>query len=665
MKNLLTFIIVVFGFFFGFSQQIKMIPPSSQKIEQGSNLQNSAIRDSIMGKFGGKSTKLNKNPDAKIEDYLLISHSYDTIVVDTSLSINKYYKLNFLRKDNFELIPFSNTGAAYNELGFNYKTDMYAEMGAKNKNIAYEDAHDVVYYDLPTPFTELMYRSVFEQGQLLNAVYSVNTSREFNFSISRKGLRSLGNFQNFLTSSSNFKFTANYSSKSKKYYLRSHYSNQRLFGEQNGGISDLDVDNFENGVNQYLDRGVFDPNFENAHNELLGKRFYIDQLYKFHQNDTLKTNKLEVYNSILFEEKGYKFQQNSLDDFFGEGFSNQEINDKIFLTSLIVDAGLNFKSTALGNISAGLIFRDDKYSIQNFELEDFIDSSQSINSSTLYLSAGYSKKIKETIFNFIFKNHVFGDSQSGLIKSNIEFDLKNQNSLNVGFSILNSIPDYNQRLYTSNYINYNWNNDFHNVETRSLNLTLKLKRLLNINIDYVNIQNHIQFEEIETGNVDDGFIYNVKPIQYDDRLDLFKVRLKRSIDFGKFSVDSALLFQKSMSDDIINLPQIVSRNTIYFSTDMFKKALYLQTGFGVKYFSKFYMNGYDPLLAELYIQNDKEIGNFPLIDFFINAKIQQTRLYFKFEHFNSSLTGYNYYSAPNYPYRDFSFRFGLVWNFFM
>ena len=212
MKNLLTLVIVVFGLFFGFSQEIQMLPPSSQKIEQGSNLQNSAIRDSIMGKFGGKSTKLNKNPDAKIEDYLLISHSYDTIVVDTSLSINKYYKLNFLRKDNFELIPFSNTGAAYNELGFNYKTDMYAEMGAKNKNIAYEDAHDVVYYDLPTPFTELMYRSVFEQGQLLDAVYSVNTSREFNFSISRKGLRSLGNFQNFLASSSNFKFTTNYSS---------------------------------------------------------------------------------------------------------------------------------------------------------------------------------------------------------------------------------------------------------------------------------------------------------------------------------------------------------------------------------------------------------------------------------------------------------------------
>ena len=77
------------------------------------------------------------------------------------------------------------------------------------------------------------------------------------------------------------------------------------------------------------------------------------------------------------------------------------------------------------------------------------------------------------------------------------------------------------------------------------------------------------------------------------------------------------------------------------------------------------MNGYDPLLSELYLQNDKKIGEFPLIDFFINAKIQQTRIYFKFEHLNSAITGYNYYSAPNYPYRDFTFRFGLVWNFFM
>ena len=77
------------------------------------------------------------------------------------------------------------------------------------------------------------------------------------------------------------------------------------------------------------------------------------------------------------------------------------------------------------------------------------------------------------------------------------------------------------------------------------------------------------------------------------------------------------------------------------------------------------MNGYDPLLAEFYTQNDTELGGFPKLDFFLNVKIRQTRLFLKAEHFNSSFTGYNYFSAPNQPYRDFTIRFGLVWDFFL
>ena len=661
----LLFLLVVLSFIHGYSQDSSPPPVPLMKIKEGVNIQNSSIRDSIMNKFGGKSTKLNKNPDAKIEDYLMITHDYDTIVVDTSLTIQKYYKLNFLRKDDFELIPFSNTGNAYNVLGFKSKATQFSEMGAKNKAIAYDNVDDVVYYDLPTPFTELMYRSVFEQGQILDAVYSVNTSRQFNFTISKKGLRSLGNYQNFITSGSNFKLITNYFSKNKKYFLRTQYANQKLFAEQNGGITNSDIENFENGVNQYLDRGVFDPNFENAHNELLGKRFYIDQVYKFNKNDTLNKSRLEVYNSVLIEEKQYKFQQSSLDEFFGEGFSSQQVNDKTFLNTFKIKAGLNFKSDKLGDVTAGLIFRDEKYSLQNFEIEDYVDPNRSINSSTVYLSAGYSKKIKQTQFNFSSSNYLFGDSESSSIKSTIELDLKKKNSLKIALSLLNSTPDYNQLLFSSNYVNYNWDNEFQNIKTKALSLNLKLDKIINLDVDYTNIANHIQFEQIETGSTDNGFTYSIKPIQHESLIDLLKIKLNRSVSFGKFSIDSSLMFQKSISNDLVNVPNIISRNTIYFSSDLFKKALYLQTGFGVKYFSKFYMNGYDPLLSELYIQRLKEIGDFPMIDFFINAKIQQTRLYFKFEHLNSSLTGYNFYSAPNYPYRDFTFRFGLVWNFFM
>ena len=92
--------------------------------------------------------------------------------------------------------------------------------------------------------------------------------------------------------------------------------------------------------------------------------------------------------------------------------------------------------------------------------------------------------------------------------------------------------------------------------------------------------------------------------------------------------------------------------------------MYLQTGISFKYFSKFYANEYNPLVSSFHIQSEKQIGGFPMIDIFVNAKIQQTRLYFKAEHINSSTTGNNFYSSPSYPYRDFLIRFGLVWNFF-
>ena len=665
MKNYLVLILVVFWSIQGFGQDFQMPKGPPQDLEQGGNLRNSSIGDSLMSKFGGKSTRLNKNPDAKIQDYLIITRQNDTVIIDTSLTIEKYHKINFLRKDDFELIPFSNTGVAYNTLSFSANNSIKPKMGASNKYISYKSVDDIVYYDLPTPFTELMYRSVFEQGQLLDATYSVNTSRQFNFSISRKGLRSLGNYQNFLSNSSNFSFTTNYFSKNKKFKLRTHYTNQKLFSEQNGGISDSDISSFENGDNQFLDRGVFDPNFENAHNEFLGKRFYSDQSYKLKEKDSLISTSLELFNSISLEEKKYKFQQNTSNEFFGNSFLPQEINDKIFLNTFNLESGFILESDSYGKFNLGLRYTADRYFMENFQIDQYVDNSQEINSKTTFFSGSYSNQISKIKLYFNTENFIFGDNKSNSISSALVFNLKNDNSLIFKYNISSVAPNYNTLIYRSNYENYNWDNEFDNSVTNSIKFRIELKNILDLDVDLISVKKHIQFERFTIENLDGSFDYSITPVQYSEDLEVLKFKLARKINFGKFSIDSKLLLQKTLSNDILNLPELVSRNTFYYSTEMFKKALYLQTGFGVKYFSSFYMNGYDPLLSELYVQNEKEIGGFPIIDFFINAKIQQTRLYFKFEHFNSSFTGYNYYSAPNYPYRDFTFRFGLVWNFFM
>ena len=132
-------------------------------------------------------------------------------------------------------------------------------------------------------------------------------------------------------------------------------------------------------------------------------------------------------------------------------------------------------------------------------------------------------------------------------------------------------------------------------------------------------------------------------------------------------IPSGILYQNVKdTNNTLNVPEFLTRNTLYYSNHFFKNnALYLQTCVTFNYFTEYSMNAYDPLLSEFYVQTENQYGAFPRLDFFINAKVRQTRIYLIAEHFNSAWTGYNFYSAPNYPYRDFIIRFGLVWNFFL
>ena len=655
MKNyFLLFILLIF-----------IVKSYSQKkpplIDLNDDISLSGLSDSIRTNYGNqRSTRLIKNLNAKIEDYLIINHHGDTIIVDTSLTINKFHKINYLRKDNFELIPFSNTGHTYNSLSYSSeKSKIFPSFGSRAKHFSYMEIEDVNYYDVPTPFTELMFRSVFEQGQLLDALYSVNTSRKFNFTISRKGLRSLGNYQHFLSSSSNFRFSTNYNSEDKRYMLRTHYVSQKLFAEQNGGIRDQDIIDFENGTDEFLDRSVFDPYFENADNELVGRRYYVDHNYKLSKKtDSIISNMLSIGNTISYEKRFYKFNQSSANEYFGESYNFSGIDDKSRLRSFLFKISADYKTKNLGDFNLGLEYNNHKYSFGNIDSLNVSGIPDGIKYSGMTLYSSYSKRINKFNINANFSSSISEDISGNSLDGNLSYKLNDDIDIMGNVSISSRQPNYNFSLFKSNYISYNWENNFQNIENREFNLKFKSNKYFNLSLDYIDINNYTYFTKDN--------LNAIKPFQYSDNINLIKIRVSRAFSIKKFFYDSQIQYQKiSNASGVLNVPEIIARNSIYYSSHLLDKALFLQTGFSISYFSKFYMNSYDPLLSEFYVQNSKKIGGFPLMDFFVNAKIQQTRLYFKLEHFNSSFTGYNFYSAPNYPYRDFSFRFGLVWNFFL
>lgn len=602
-----------------------------------------------------------KNKVAKVEDYLIIGIERDTTYLDTTLSLKKDYKFNYLRKDNFGLIPFANIAQPYNKLTHDFKTNRSLPVfGARAKHFNYMEAEDINYFHVPTPLTELFYRTTFEQGQLLDALFTVNLSKEFNFSIAYKGLRSLGKYQHVLTSVGNFRFTSNYITKNHKYQARAHIVMQDILNEENGGLSDEDVENFKSGDAEFIDRSVFAPNFENAENILEGKRFYLDHQYNLIKPSDSLTNRLSVGQVISFEDKYYQFTQAARSDFFGEAFLNASINDKVTLEEFSNRFFAQYKNKVLGQLQFNADYYNYNYGYDAITVIDGVRIANRLKGNVFGIGGSYKNSIGGFKLDGTFGLNVSGDFNGNYLDLNASYTLNSDINVLARLNSNSKRPNFNMLLHQSDYLNYNWDTTdrFSNVQTQNLGFKIESERIASAAIEYTTLNNHTYFAK-DINN-------NVKPMQTDQTINYVKINVSKEFKFGKFALDNTLMYQNVLDGEgILNVPQFITRNTIYFSDHLFKKALFLQTGITFNYFTDYAMDAYDPLLAEFYVQNQTTIGDFPRLDFFINAKIRQTRIFIKAEHFNSSFTGYNYFSAPNNPYRDFTIRFGLVWNFFL
>ena len=611
--------------------------------------------------ISGGNDSVSKKKLPKITQYQIISHTNDTTYVDTTLTIQKEYKFNYLRKDNFGLMPFSNLGQTYNSLTYNFQnTSLMPDFGARARHFNYMEIEDIKYYRVPTPLTELYFKTAFEQGQQTDAFFTVNTSPQFNFSIAYKGLRSLGKYQHILTSSGNFRFTSNYQSKNNRYAARWHIVTQDLLNQENGGLQDDNVAYFESGEPEFIDPSILEVNFENAESVLKGKRVYLDHTYNIiKKGDSLSKNKLSIGHIMNFEDKYFQYDQTTANSLFGQANVTSGVKDRTTLEYFYNQLQLNYSNNILGSV---------QFNVSNSNYNYGYDKVAVINANTItnrlkgdIFSAGgtYRKQYKGFELNGELGINISGQFEGNFLKATATFNLNDEIAASATLNHSSKAPNYNALLYQSNYESYIWQNSFNNTETQQLAFQLKYKSLANITVDINTINDYVYFKKDETS-------LQVNAFQNNNTITYLRAKLENEIKFGKFALNNTILYQNVQDDNsVLNVPELTTRNTLYFSSHIFKKAMYLQTGVTLNYFTKYYMNAYNPVLAEFYVQTDREYGDFPRLDFFINAKIRQTRLYLKAEHFNSSFTGYNYYSAPNYPYRDFVVRFGLVWNFFL
>ena len=633
MKKQLTILLLVFSIF-SFSQDDTTI-----NLEQ--NLIDNPV-DTVKSKYF-------KFDTSKLQFF---NEENDTIILDTTLSIKNYYSFNFLKKDDFHLLKANNVGRFYNKLTYELPDDNIPKLGYSANDVMLINREDVLFSKVAYPLTELFFKSVYSQGQLTDAYFTSNLNQDLNFSIAFKALRSLGNYQNSLFGSKQFRTTLNFNG--EKISTRFFYLSQSFERNENGGLTSSSIENFESEDPIFDERSKLNVKFEDAKNNYQQRIFYLKNNFSLINKNN---NSFEIYHVFDFETTNNRYSQDNASFYYGNLISgNNNLIDHYKLRTLSNRFGLTKDNLFFDRLHLQL----NNYNLNYFKVESGMDNKVfSKNFSS------FSIKAFKNLYNFDLsidlEQKINGDQLGNNFIAKLKREFSKNNWFNISLSLTQKHPGFIYENFISGYDNINWMQSLKLVENKSIDLKISNSVFGNINFNHSIIDNFFYVSTDQDSQEIMAPILN----QYEGKIKYSSLKLEKSFDFGKWTLHNSIIYQMiNQNEDILNLPQFMSRNTLFFSERIFRNTLAIQTGLNFKIFSKYYANEYNPLISDFHIQNQKKIGSFPLFDFFFNAKIRQTKIFIIAEHINSSFTGNNFYSTPESVYRDFGVRFGFKWNLF-
>lgn len=649
---------------------------------------------------------LKSMEEVTVSDYKMLYLDETEKSVDTSLSLAGEYAFNFLRKDYFELLPLPNMGEGFNRLGYDFHEQSYTpQMGARVKHFGYFEKEDVPYYEMPSAYTELFFKTTFEQGQHLDVTLAINTSPKFNIAVSFKGFRSLGKYTSSLSRSRQFRISTQYQTYNHRYRLRLHQTTQSLENDYNGGLNNDGVYFFENAPNYvvaddqgqavlnengeeeivfydgFLDRSQL-PTQVAGTNVLEGKRYFMDHQYRmFPVAKDTTAYKMTLGYRAYYENKNYQLNQSRVNNYFYETFNEGSAVDTTYYSTLENSLYAKFENTFLGKLKVDLHHLQWDYSFAENEYQKDTLLPNSINANQLAAEAKWSKSIFGVKAEAGFYNSFKTEYGTRAWDVAVSRKLVKGIHLRAAYKDRSQPLNFNYHLVQSDFREYTWHNpDLINQEFKTKSLVLSHPKWGRISGEWTGIDNYTFFNNT-TLLKDLNKRFKLEVVQMDKKIDYFKARFDQRLDFGKFSWINAVQFQEVTQEEnpdellsgplALNVPKWLARSTLMLTSSMFNAALFFQSGATFVFFTDYYADQYNPLIAEFVTQNNTKIGEYPRVDFFFNAKIQSSRLFIKLENVNSTLehliypdAPYDYYAAPFTPYRDFSIRIGLIWNFF-
>jgi hypothetical protein len=623
----------------GQSTDRKVLQEGNEGDEKG---RKKLIDDSTKMVFGPKTTLYFIEEDVK-------KNRIRKYEVDTLLNNFHYYEPN--AKSGWRYQDLGNIGSAAIPIFPQMPHVIGTTSGFHAYDIYFKSPENNRYFDTKSPYTNM---SAFFGGgnrNMLDIVFARNVNSNWNLGFNyhtiraRKTLNPNARDDHFADQNA-YSFHSNFKSKNEKYFALFAFSRMRHLVREQGGIIPLSVDSTSLPF-AYEDAKVWLRN---------SRAIELRQDYRlYHQFSLLKG--LQVYHildkkkqSIQFtsnlsnrDGEFFKFydQQNYTEAPFPPFFNPSSTNNLNHFSAWTNEAGLK-GDLGVFYFNAFTKFRNGRLTGLNYE--------KNFSFNELYVGGNLRGDLNE-------KWSFEGDLEyllPGAFKIQSQFI-----SPFLEASYIKSLykPTAMQQLYVGNH--HIWENDFSNIGADEIKGILKAdfkKIKFRPGLTLSRINNFVYFNSSQQAEQADGQIYLLMP------------SLNTSFNLGKkFFWENEIIYNLKSGDaaEVFRIPELFINSRIYFESPMFDENLFIQIGLNGRYRSDYFANAYSPAIQQYYLQNQFNVYAYPVVDFYLNARINRTRILLRYNHLNANrMSRPGYYVTPDYTGLKGVLDIGISWPLF-
>jgi hypothetical protein len=153
------------------------------------------------------------------------------------------------------------------------------------------------------------------------------------------------------------------------------------------------------------------------------------------------------------------------------------------------------------------------------------------------------------------------------------------------------------------------------------------------------------------------------PRQFSGNIQVLAANLRQDFHVGKFGLENNLVYQVSSQPGILPLPELTVYENLYYN-DLWFKVLSIQVGVNLRFHTAYYAPTYMPATGQFYNQTATKIGNYPMMNAYINMHLKRTRFFIEYYHVNQMFMTGQSFTMPNYPINPANIKLGLSWNFY-